>query len=96
MGTDAGNPFTEHGENLQEIPCMVEAGFTPMEAPSFGTQSAAQLIGMENELGTLEQGKYADLVMVQGNPLEDVNLLVEKQNIQVVMKAGTIVKEIAV
>src|SRR5688572_4879889 len=68
MGTDSG--VTPHGENLRELQLMVESGMTPMQAIEATTRSAAELMGLESELGTLEPGKRADLVVIAGDPLE--------------------------
>lgn len=68
MGTDSG--VTPHGENLRELTLMVEGGMTPMQAIVATTRSAAELMGLDDELGTLEPGKRADLVVVGGDPLE--------------------------
>ena len=68
MGTDSG--VTPHGANLRELELMVEGGMTPMQAIEATTRSAAELMGLEDELGTLEPGKRADLVVVDGDPLE--------------------------
>jgi imidazolonepropionase-like amidohydrolase len=68
MGTDSG--VTPHGENLRELELMVEGGMTPMQAIVATTRSAAELMGLEDELGTLEPGKRADLVVVDGDPLD--------------------------
>ncbi len=68
MGTDTG--VTPHGENLAELALMVEGGMTPHEALVATTRTAAELMGLDDELGTLEPGKRADLVMVEGDPLE--------------------------
>jgi len=72
MGTDSG--VTPHGENLRELELMVEGGMTPMQAIVATTSSAAELMGLSGELGTLEPGKRADLVIVDGDPLDVSNL----------------------
>jgi imidazolonepropionase-like amidohydrolase len=72
MGTDSG--VTPHGQNLDELPLMVQAGMTPAQALHAATLSAAELVGLERELGSLEPGKRADLVVVDGNPLEVASL----------------------
>jgi len=78
MGTDAGTPFNMHGENLGEVKLLVDyGGFSPMEAIEGGTRIAARVLGLENELGTVEEGKLADLVIVEGNPLEDITVLLQ-------------------
>jgi imidazolonepropionase-like amidohydrolase len=68
MGTDSG--VTPHGRNLDELQLMVDGGMTPMQALVATTRSAAELMGLDDELGTLEAGKRADLVVVEGDPLE--------------------------
>jgi imidazolonepropionase-like amidohydrolase len=72
MGTDSG--VTPHGDNLRELALMVEGGMTPMQAIVATTSSAAELMGLDNELGTLEPGKRADLVVVDGDPLDVATL----------------------
>ncbi len=88
MGTDAGTPFNRHGENLGELKFLVDCGFAPMEAIEAGTRIAAQVLGLEQELGTVEEGKLADLVLVAGNPLEDIEILLKRESIRLVMKNG--------
>jgi imidazolonepropionase-like amidohydrolase len=72
MGTDSG--VTPHGQNLRELALMVDGGMSPMQAIVATTRSAAELMGLESELGTLEPGKRADLVVVEGDPLEVATL----------------------
>ncbi len=72
MGTDSG--VTLHGRNLEELQLMVEGGMTPIQALVATTRSAAELMGLDGELGTLEDGKRADLVIVDGDPLELADL----------------------
>jgi imidazolonepropionase-like amidohydrolase len=72
MGTDTG--VTPHGENLAELALMVEGGMTPHQALVATTRTAAELMGLDDELGTLEPGKRADLVMVEGDPFEVAKL----------------------
>jgi imidazolonepropionase-like amidohydrolase len=92
MGTDAGTPFNRHGRNAQELRRMVEFGMTPMQAVEAATRSAATLLGLESEIGTIETGKQADLILVNGNPLDDIALLQEPANVVYVIQGGTIVK----
>jgi imidazolonepropionase-like amidohydrolase len=68
MGTDSG--VTPHGQNLRELALMAEGGMTPMQTIVATTRSAAELMGLEDELGTLEPGKRADLVVVDGDPMD--------------------------
>jgi imidazolonepropionase-like amidohydrolase len=83
MGTDSG--VTPHGKNLRELELMVEGGMTPMQAIVATTRSAAELMGLEDELGTLESGKRADLVVVDGDPLDVATL---DQRIEAVYQDG--------
>ena len=88
FGTDAG--VFRHGRNATEFEYMVEAGMPPLEAIYAATYSAADLLGRLDALGTLEEGKYADVVAVSRNPLDDVRAL---HDVSFVMKAGTIYKQ---
>jgi imidazolonepropionase-like amidohydrolase len=92
MGTDAGTPFNPHGRNAQELRRMVAFGMTPMQAIEAATHSAATLLGLEHEIGTIETGKEADLLLVNGNPLDDIALLEEPTNVEWVIQGGKIVK----
>ncbi|MBT8144414.1 MAG: amidohydrolase family protein [Gammaproteobacteria bacterium] len=87
FGTDSG--VSAHGDNAREFQLMVEAGMPPMEAIRSATMTAAELLGMADELGSIESGKIADLVAVTGDPLEDIELL---QDIVFVMKDGSVYK----
>ncbi|MSQ77554.1 MAG: amidohydrolase family protein [Nitrospiraceae bacterium] len=88
MGTDAGTPFNFHGENAQELERMVALGMTPMDALVASTSAAARLIGIADQVGTIEAGKLADLVLVRGNPLSRITLLQDRERIVGVMQAG--------
>jgi imidazolonepropionase-like amidohydrolase len=68
MGTDC--PVAPHGTNLRELVLMGENGYTPSQALVAATSSAAELMGLEGELGTLEPGKRADVVVLEGDPLD--------------------------
>jgi imidazolonepropionase-like amidohydrolase len=68
FGTDSG--VTPHGNNLDELPLLVESGLTPAQALHTATLSAARLLRLDGELGSIEPGKRADLVIVDGDPLE--------------------------
>jgi imidazolonepropionase-like amidohydrolase len=84
LGTDAGGGAARHGRIAREAELMVQAGMQPYQALNAGTSNAANLIG-EPERGTIEIGKTADLILLDGNPLEDIGALRE---IAVVFKAG--------
>ena len=73
FGTDAG--VSKHGRNADEFELMVKNGMTPASAIAAATVNAADLLGLSAEVGSLEPGKRADLVAVEGNPLEDVKVL---------------------
>jgi imidazolonepropionase-like amidohydrolase len=79
-----------HGDNGKQFAYMVEYGMTPMEAIQAATVHAAELIGWPETVGAIEAGRYADIIAVQGNPLEDVRLL---ENVAFVMKGGVVYKE---
>ena len=76
-GTDCGAPGHPHGTLPEELRLMVEAGATPTEALRYGTSAAADLLGLAEEVGTLEPGKNADLIAVGGDPLHDIRALGE-------------------
>lgn len=83
LGTDC--PVAPHGTNLRELELMATHGFTPEQALVAGTSSAAQLMGLEDELGTLEPGKRADVVVADGDPFEFSTL---KDRVEQVWKDG--------
>jgi imidazolonepropionase-like amidohydrolase len=87
-GTDAGGHG--HPPNAIEIACLVRAGMTPLQALRAATGWAAECIGRERELGTVENGKLADLVVVVVDPLADVSILQNRDNIALVLKSGEI------
>jgi imidazolonepropionase-like amidohydrolase len=91
MGTDAATPYNFHGENAMELVWMNEAGLSPMQAIVSATAHAAQALGWDTWLGTLETGKVADLVVVTKDPLKDLRVLADRRNIDMVMKEGHIV-----
>ena len=87
-GTDAGGWV--HGNNAQELECLVDAGMTPMQALVAGTGWAAECCGLEKQVGTVQKGKFADLVVVDGDPLKDIRVLQDKTRIKLVMKEGKV------
>jgi imidazolonepropionase-like amidohydrolase len=91
MGTDAGTPFNFHGENAQELERMVSFGMSPMQAILASTSAAARLIGIQDQVGTIEKGKLADLLLFEGNPLRRIDLLRDRNRIIGVMQAGKLV-----
>lgn len=91
LGTDAGTPFNHHGENAQELERMVALGMTPMDAIMTSTSAAARLLRLSDEIGTIEVGKQADLLVVEGNPLRNIGLLLKQERIVGVMQRGRFV-----
>jgi imidazolonepropionase-like amidohydrolase len=85
-GTDAGGHG--HPPNAAELPHLVAAGLTPMQALRAATGWAAECLGLEREIGTLEKAKRADLVVVAGDPLADVRILQSPERIRLVIKDG--------
>lgn len=92
MGTDAGTPFNRHGENLKEMELLVKVGLTPMEAIMATTKTASEVLGLGDKIGTLEKGKLADLIVVDGDPLKDITLFQKKEKILAIMKEGQFYK----
>ena len=90
MGTDAC--VSPHGTNLQELGLLCRIGMTPLEAIRSATVVAADCLGWQDQVGTLEAGKLADVVVVRENPLENISSLADKANIRLVVKGGRVVK----
>ena len=88
FGTDAG--VSKHGRNADEFELMVKHGMTPASAIQAATVNAADLLGLANEIGSLEAGKSADLIAVAGDPLNDVTVL---KHVGFVMKSGRVFKD---
>ncbi len=84
-GTDAGGSGARHGFIAREIELMVEAGMSPSSALQAATTQAASLAGIEDLTGTIEVGKHADLVLIDGNPLDDPSAL---RHVWAVYKSG--------
>ena len=87
FGTDSG--VSAHGDNAQEFALMVNGGMSPMEAIRSATIIAAELLFEQDNLGQIKPGMLADIVAVDGNPLEDIRVL---ENISFVMKDGVMYK----
>lgn len=89
LGSEAGAPLVPHGQNAMELASLVELGFTPKETIEIATRRNAEMIGLGDTVGTLEAGKAADIIAVEGNPLEDISTLTERDNVDFVMVDGT-------
>jgi imidazolonepropionase-like amidohydrolase len=87
-GTDAGGHG--HPANAGELACLVKAGMSPMQALQAATGWAAECLGREEDLGTVEPGKLADLVVVAGDPLADIGILQDVNKVRLVLKGGTV------
>ena len=85
MGTDSGTPFNLHDGTVQELLLMVKYGMKPLEVITAATKTAAELLGIDNDYGTLEEGKFADLIVLAENPLTDMQTMLD---IKYVYKKG--------
>jgi imidazolonepropionase-like amidohydrolase len=91
MGTDAG--VVPHGTNLRELGLMVDVGMSPMDVIVATTKVAAECLGWQDRVGTLEPGKLADVVVTSVNPLTQIHDLANTENIRLVVKGGEIAKD---
>ena len=89
MGTDMGFE-PDMGSNAAELEIYVKLGMKPMDAILTTTRNAAQALKQEKDLGTIEAGKFADIIAVDGDPLKNIRCLQDKKNIKIVMKEGRI------
>ncbi len=87
FGTDSG--VYPHGDNAKQFLIMVQRGMTPMDAIKAATSVAAVFIGWDEDVGSITEGRYGDLIAVRGDPLEDIGIL---QDIKVVIKGGLVFK----
>ena len=87
FGTDAGS--FPHGTQAIEFEWMTRYGMSPLEAIRSATVNAADLLGWSDDIGAIEPGKYADLIAVDGDPLNDIKQL---EHVKFVMKGGEVVR----
>jgi len=87
FGTDAA--VYPHGLNAHEFAVMVKLGMTPLAAIQAATVNAADLLAWSDRVGAIEPGRFADLIAVDGDPLQDITVL---ENVKLVMKGGEVVK----
>lgn len=89
-GFDADSPDSQ-GKNANELVALTKRGMSPLQVIRAATMNASELLGWQDRIGTLESGKYADLIAVEGDPLADITTL---RNVQFVMKGGAVVKNL--
>ena len=87
LGTDGG--VYPHGLNAHELAVYVSLGMSPLQAIQTATVNDADLLGWSDRIGTLEPGRWADVIAVDGDPLQDITVL---QHVKFVMKGGKVVK----
>ena len=92
-GTDGGNASVPYGEwHARELEHMITyLGMSNMEAIQAGTINAAFALGMQDQIGSLEEGKLADILVVNGNPLADITVLQDRNRLDLIMKDGVVV-----
>jgi imidazolonepropionase-like amidohydrolase len=91
MGTDSG--VGPHGHNAEELALMVEGGLTPMQAIIATTKTASECAHMAHQVGTIEPGKFADLLIVDGDPLADITVLQDRERLKLIMQGGHVHKD---
>ncbi|MFM7831011.1 MAG: amidohydrolase family protein, partial [Planctomycetaceae bacterium] len=91
MGGDYGFAWNPHGDYARELTFFVKyVGFSPLEVLTCATKNGAKLLGRSHEVGTVEPGKLADLLVVPGNPLEDITILERRQDFIAVVQGGLV------
>jgi imidazolonepropionase-like amidohydrolase len=94
IGGDYGFAQTPQGDNARDLKHFVDLlGFSPSEALQCGTRIGGQVMGLAKELGEVKEGYLADLLLVDGDPLEDLDLVVHEKNLHVIMKEGSLYKD---
>jgi imidazolonepropionase-like amidohydrolase len=93
IGDDFGTSAMPHGDYAKELEAYVKgAGIPALEVLTWATRNGAELLGMADDLGTIEAGKLADLLVVNGDPVKDIAILADRANLDVVMKDGKFVE----
>jgi imidazolonepropionase-like amidohydrolase len=93
IGGDYGFAQSPQGDNARDLKHFIDLlGFSPSEALQCGTRIGGQVMGLGNELGEVKEGYLADLLLVDGDPLKDLDLVVHEKNLHVIMKEGSLYK----
>ena len=91
MGGDYGFAWNPHGDYAKELTFFVDyVGFSPVETIKCATKTGAEIMGLGDEVGTLEPGKLADVLVVDGDVAADISLLEDRTNFIAVMQAGAV------
>jgi imidazolonepropionase-like amidohydrolase len=90
-GSGAGTPLNRHGANALEVHCLQQAGLKPMDALVASALAAARSLGREAEIGSVEEGKLADLLIMDADPLEDLTRLADTKKVRAVFMDGRLV-----
>jgi len=92
FGTDTYRILRDYWTSVAyELQLYIEAGLTEMDALTFITKNASEALGLEKKIGTIEEGKLADIIVVDGNPLTDIKILQDNEKILYVIKNGDVV-----
>jgi len=81
MGSDSGTPFNFHDKSLFEIKLMVEYGMSTLQAITSATKNSSELLGIADRYGTIEEGKMADLLVLNKNPLENIDTIMDDKQV---------------
>jgi imidazolonepropionase-like amidohydrolase len=93
IGDDFGVGPLPHGDYAKELEAYVKgAGIPALDVIGWATRNGAEMLGMKDDLGTIEAGKLADLLVVNGDPVKDITVLQDRANLDVIMKDGTLVE----
>jgi len=91
LGGDYGFAWNPHGDYAKEFSFFVDyVGFSPMDTIVCGTRNGSQIMGLGDEIGTIEAGKLADVLVVDGDVLADVSILQDRSKLRVVMQGGVV------
>lgn len=92
IGDDWGTAMTLHGDYNKELELYVEVGVPALDVIRWATKHGPEFMGLGDELGTIEEGKLADILVVKGDPINDISVLGSQDNFRVIMKAGQFIK----